>query len=453
MVGTPLPSAVPRDASTVLSLTEHAKFFRPKPELKVIDPLRCVNLGSSDKPIYHGRGLLPAVLSHDTWVLTPFLYSPKANKQWGLRRLGIRETLSCLDFPDDWAKWLAAAGVDRAFVAKQPAMACFVAGATRWLTALFSDNEGGKKRDYETSKKRDFEIPEPKMRKKGRVNSLLLASTDLPPINTSKLAPSQIKIDLRRARAIKESQKYDSIQERQVLKRRRQEEDEVPAKCEAPSSTVSSSPEKITTSKCEAPSTTTLSSCPDRIKKPKANRAGTKPPKPTKRDRNNAHVLPRRSCLIESPVTISDDNSDATGAHDDAEELFPNEDSGFVPLEHPSKKSTHESTSTNQPNKPGIPRPLDDSATDMQEQKAVKADNAAVPIHLWEKNLFDASPKWAAQKGRFRAACKVLRGGMLAYWKVLVQRSLTNWLALRHPELQSNGSTTKRHLLVQTMPP
>jgi hypothetical protein len=102
--------------------------------------------------------------------------------------------LSCLDFPYDWAKWLAAAGVDRAFVAKQPAMACFVAGATHWLTACFSDNEGGKKRDYETSKKRDFEIPEPKMGKIGRVNSL---STDLPPINTSKLAPSQIKIDLR----------------------------------------------------------------------------------------------------------------------------------------------------------------------------------------------------------------------------------------------------------------
>jgi hypothetical protein len=89
-VGTPLLPALPRDASTVLSLTEHAKFFRPKPEPEVIDPLRCVNLGSSDKPIYHGRGLLPAVLSHDTWVFTPFLYSPKANNQWGLRRLGIR---------------------------------------------------------------------------------------------------------------------------------------------------------------------------------------------------------------------------------------------------------------------------------------------------------------------------------------------------------------------------
>jgi hypothetical protein len=80
MVGTSLSLAVPRDASTVLSLTKHAKFFRPKPKLEVIDPLRCVNLGSSDKPIYHGRGLLPAALSHDTWVLTPFLYSPKANK-------------------------------------------------------------------------------------------------------------------------------------------------------------------------------------------------------------------------------------------------------------------------------------------------------------------------------------------------------------------------------------
>jgi hypothetical protein len=131
----------------------------------------------------------------------------------------------------------------------------FCGGSNTLVTALFPDDGGGKKRDLEmpdleTSKKRDFEIPEPKMRKRGRVNSLLLASTDLPSINTSntsKLAPSQIKIDLRRARAIKESQKYDPIQERQVLKRRRQEEDGVPAKCEAPSSTLSSPPDKITT--------------------------------------------------------------------------------------------------------------------------------------------------------------------------------------------------------------
>jgi hypothetical protein len=82
--GSPLPREVPRDASTVLSLKAHAKFFRPRPTLEVVDPLRCVNLGSVEKPIYHGRGLLPAALSRITWVLTPFMFSPKINNEWGL---------------------------------------------------------------------------------------------------------------------------------------------------------------------------------------------------------------------------------------------------------------------------------------------------------------------------------------------------------------------------------
>jgi hypothetical protein len=137
-----IPAAVPRDASTVLSLAQHAKIFRPAPTLEVIDPLRCVNLASNDKPIYHGRGLLPSRLTRDTWVLTPFLFSPKVKKEWGLRRLGVQETLMCLDFPDDWVTWLAKAGADCTFVENQAPMACFVAGARRWLAALFPDNEG-----------------------------------------------------------------------------------------------------------------------------------------------------------------------------------------------------------------------------------------------------------------------------------------------------------------------
>jgi hypothetical protein len=143
-LGPPLAREVPRDASTVLSLKEHATMFRPIPSPDVVEPLACVNLGSLQKPIYHGRGLLPGKLDRHTWVLTPFLYSPKAKKEWGLRRLGIQETLACLDFPDDWAKWLDKAGVDREFVERQPAMSCFVAGGSRWLDALFSGNEGGK---------------------------------------------------------------------------------------------------------------------------------------------------------------------------------------------------------------------------------------------------------------------------------------------------------------------
>jgi len=137
-----LVQEVPRDASTVLSLKEYCKYFRPIPANEVVEPLTCVNLGTSERPYYHGRGLLPATLTRDTWVLTPFLFSPKAKREWGLRRLGVEETLACLDFPDDWAKWLTKSGIDRDFVEAQPAMACFVAGSIRWLAALFENNGG-----------------------------------------------------------------------------------------------------------------------------------------------------------------------------------------------------------------------------------------------------------------------------------------------------------------------
>jgi hypothetical protein len=142
-LGPPLAPEIPRDASTVLSLKEHSSMFRPIPSPDVVEPLNCINLGTTEKPIYHGRGLLPGRLNRHTWVLTPFLCSPKAKREWGLRRLGIHEMLACLDYPDDWATWLERAGVDRTFVERQPPMSCFVAGGSRWLDALFKDDEGG----------------------------------------------------------------------------------------------------------------------------------------------------------------------------------------------------------------------------------------------------------------------------------------------------------------------
>jgi hypothetical protein len=54
VVGPPLTQEVPRDASTVLSLTKHAKLFCTHLALEVIEPLPCVKLGSVDKPVYHG---------------------------------------------------------------------------------------------------------------------------------------------------------------------------------------------------------------------------------------------------------------------------------------------------------------------------------------------------------------------------------------------------------------
>jgi hypothetical protein len=51
--------------------------------------------------------------------------------------------LACLDFPDDWAKWLVSFGIDRNFLEQQPPMACFTAAATRWVLGLFKNSEGG----------------------------------------------------------------------------------------------------------------------------------------------------------------------------------------------------------------------------------------------------------------------------------------------------------------------
>lgn len=48
------------------------KLLQPIPTPEVVEPLRCVNSGSLQKSIYHGQDLLPAVLSHDMWMLTPF---------------------------------------------------------------------------------------------------------------------------------------------------------------------------------------------------------------------------------------------------------------------------------------------------------------------------------------------------------------------------------------------
>ena len=68
-VGPALVKEVLRGASTVLSLKEYCKYFRPIPTNKVVEPLSCVNLGTADRPYYHGRGLLPKALTRDTWLV------------------------------------------------------------------------------------------------------------------------------------------------------------------------------------------------------------------------------------------------------------------------------------------------------------------------------------------------------------------------------------------------
>jgi hypothetical protein len=92
-----LPIVAPRDASTVLSHSTFGRYFRPKPLTTLVEPLRCMNLGSMSHPYYHGHGWLPAMLDRSTRVLTPVLNSSTNEGQWALRTLSGEEILLCYD--------------------------------------------------------------------------------------------------------------------------------------------------------------------------------------------------------------------------------------------------------------------------------------------------------------------------------------------------------------------
>jgi hypothetical protein len=64
LTGFPLPLEITaeRDAATVLSHSTFGRYFRPKPDSTLVEPLRCFNLGSIHHPYYHGYGWLPTVL-------------------------------------------------------------------------------------------------------------------------------------------------------------------------------------------------------------------------------------------------------------------------------------------------------------------------------------------------------------------------------------------------------
>lgn len=79
-----------------------------------------------------------------------------------------------------------------------------------------------------------------------------------------------------------------------------------------------------------------------------------------------------------------------------AENLFPNWEAGCVPAARqiPSPKAPPWAY-----NKTGAPLDeLSEAASAIHKQKAVKANDAVVPVHLWEQNLFDSTPKWEKQK-------------------------------------------------------
>jgi hypothetical protein len=99
LTGLPLPLEITaeRDAATVLSHSTFGRYFRLKPKGILVEPLQCLNPGSSQHPYYHGHGWLPAVLGRNIRVLTPVLNSRMNAGQWGLRTLSSKEVLMCND--------------------------------------------------------------------------------------------------------------------------------------------------------------------------------------------------------------------------------------------------------------------------------------------------------------------------------------------------------------------
>jgi hypothetical protein len=82
-----------------------------------------------------------------------------------------------------------------------------------------------------------------------------------------------------------------------------------------------------------------------------------------------------------------------------------------------------------------------EAAAAIREQKAVKSDDAEVPEHLWEEHLFGSSgwaDAWLEDRDRFTRACKLLKSGMLRWWKRTVCRSLNTWIDCQYPHIRED---------------
>lgn len=91
---------IPRDASTVLTQAVFGSHFRSPPLEVHPEPLRVVNLGTLEHPVYHGFGWLPGSLDRSLRVVIPVLNSPQRGGKWGVRRLSGKEVLLCKDVSD-----------------------------------------------------------------------------------------------------------------------------------------------------------------------------------------------------------------------------------------------------------------------------------------------------------------------------------------------------------------
>ena len=84
-----------RDASTIQDDSIWCYKFKRKPRSIIIEPLRCVNLGSSKVPVYHIGGLLPVHEIYTCSIVCPTRGSNEHN--WGLRKLSRNEIYNCFD--------------------------------------------------------------------------------------------------------------------------------------------------------------------------------------------------------------------------------------------------------------------------------------------------------------------------------------------------------------------
>jgi hypothetical protein len=77
----PIPQIAPRDASTMLSAKGASYHYRQAPSERHTQNFACVNVGTPEKPVYHGGGWLPAPLTKATRVLTPIFMPPSIHGQ------------------------------------------------------------------------------------------------------------------------------------------------------------------------------------------------------------------------------------------------------------------------------------------------------------------------------------------------------------------------------------
>ena len=83
---------------------------------------------------------------------------------------------------------------------------------------------------------------------------------------------------------------------------------------------------------------------------------------------------------------------------------------------------------------------LDAIQRESRERLATKADDADVPIYLWEDHLINDNDGWLVPEDllMFQIAGLLLKEVMLCWWKRHVFQSFFDWLVTKHSRLRSH---------------